>query len=262
MWSHRSGIVLSMMGLLSIAAPTAAIIQGQSDGSAHPYVGAVDIRAAGLPIVASGVLISPTVLLTARHVTRFFDRAGLTRARVTFDPVVSESATWHWGTVHTNPAFTSTEPQDNQNQDPSDLGVIVFDEPIAGITPASLPTEDFLEQFRGQDHQSVVFDKVGYGTSAHVGDANNHGLGAFAGDGTRKVLHAQFAAVQNGWLKLDTLDGEVCYGDSGGPVLLGNLAVSVLVRNANLEWCTGTIFEMRLDSAAHRAFLGQYVTLP
>jgi hypothetical protein len=204
------------------------------------------------------VLISPTVLLTAGHVTRFFDRAGQSRARVTFDPVVSESSTWYWGTVHTDPAYTSPETQD----DPNDLGVIVFDAPIPGITPALLPTANFLDQFRGAGHDEVILEQVGYGVSLHVGGANNQGLSSFTGDGTRKFGRSQFVTAHTGWIQVDPLDGHVCSGDSGGPVLLGNVGVGIHKLTANPEFCTGGSLDMRLDSAPHRAFLGLYVTLP
>ena len=253
---HLRGLVLGVLGLAFLSTPAAAVIDGQTDGATHRFVGAVDIRAASAPVVASGVLVSPTVLLTAGHVTAFFDRAGQTRARVTFDPVVSEAGTWYWGTVHTNPAFSS------QENDPADLGVIVLDEPIAGITPASLPTQDFLEQFNGKDHNDVILELVGFGTSFHVGDSNDHGLASYAGDGTRKLMHADFDNVEHGWAKLAPRDGHVCYGDSGGPALLGSVVISVLRGQVNPNFCKGDIFEMRLDTAEHRAFLGQYVALP
>ena len=217
-------------------------------------MGAVDIRLAGLPIVASGVLISPTVLVPAGHVTRFFDLAGQTKARVTFDPVVSDSSTWHWGTVHTDPAFTNAEP------DPNDLGVIVFDAPIPGITPALLPTENFLDQLQGKG-VLVIFEGVGYGVSQHVGGANDQGLGAFTGDGTRKYLHSQFHVSYQGWLQTFPIDGEICFGDSGGPTLLGILAVGIQKTGVN-ALCNGGDANMRLDTPEHRAFLGQFVTLP
>lgn len=231
---------------------------GDIDGSRHPFVGAVDIRLAGAPIVASGTLISPTVLVTAGHVTRFFDRAGQTRARVTFDSVVSESATWHWGTVQTNPAYTIPEKQD----DPNDLGVIVFDEPIVDIMPAMLPPENFLAGFRGAGHELVLFDVVGYGTSVHTGGQSEQGLNSFSGDGTRRSGNTEFVASYGGWLQTSPFNGHVCFGDSGGPVLWGNIAIAIHKANANGNFCEGVTFDMRLDSAAHRAFLKQYVPLP
>ena len=65
-----------------------------------------------------------------------------------------------------------------------------------------------------------------------------------------------------GWIQVQPLDGHVCYGDSGGPVLLGNIALGIHKANANSGSCTGVAFDMRLDTVRHRAFLAQYVTLP
>jgi hypothetical protein len=250
------GFVLT--AFLATTRPASAITEGYVDGSIHPNVAAVDIRLAGLPIVASGVLISPTVLVTAGHVTRFFDLAGQTHARVTFDPIVSESSTWYWGAVHTNPAYKVPETQD----DPNDLGVIVFDEPIPNIAPAQLPSQNFLDQFRGMGSRLATFDTVGYGTSTHVGGANNQGLFSFTGDGTRRFGRTQFVAAYTGWLENAPFDGHPCYGDSGGPVLFGSMVLAIHKANANGNFCTGVTFDMRMDTPAHRAFLGQYVLLP
>ena len=256
--NHRSTIVAIAL-FFATARPAIAIIDGQLDGTSHPNVGAVDIRLAGSPVVASGTLISPTVFLTDGHVTRFFDRAGQTRARVTFDPVVSESGTWYWGTVHTNPAYAGAQPAN----DPDDLGVIVFDAPIPGITPATLPTENLL------DHQALKgaqFTKVGYGTAEVLGGPNGSGepTPVYSTCGTRKFVTGDFVSFTGAYLRIDTLDGSICYGDSGGPAFLASTStiVSVTFRLANLEQCTNKAFDLRIDTPAHRAFLGQYVTLP
>src|SRR5262249_22221251 len=153
---------------------------GQNDGNAHPYVGAIDIRQAGAPVVASGSLISPTVFLTAGHVTSFFDRAGLTHAMVTFDPAVTSSSTWYTGTVHTNPAYDPTRADDT-----NDLGVVVFDSPISGITPASLPTENLLDQLGSRALRGQTFTKVGYGVSSFLAGVDPP-FPDFNSGGTRK----------------------------------------------------------------------------
>jgi hypothetical protein len=156
------------------AAPAGAIIGGQDDGAGHPYVGGIDARPTGAPIfTSSGVLISPTVFLTAGHATARFEIAGLTEARVTFDPTASDSSTWYTGTVHTNPAFDPTGAPD-----PGDLGVIVFDTPVSSVTPASLPTEHLLDRLgpRGLSHAS--FTLVAYGVSRHLGGSNGGGKAA------------------------------------------------------------------------------------
>src|SRR3954453_11114985 len=152
------------------APPAAAVIDGAPDGNRHPYVGAVDGRPAGGPVqFGSGVLISPTVFLTVGHGTAHFDAAGLTRARVTFDAVVTDASTWYEGTVHTNPGYDPSAK--GQRGDFGDLGVIVFDSPIPGVTPAALPPERYLEQISSR----ARFEIPGYGVSRYVGGPDGAG---------------------------------------------------------------------------------------
>src|SRR4051794_15094938 len=158
---------------LSGATPAGAVMDGVPDGARHPYAAAVDGRPVGGPVqFGSGVLISPTVLLTVGHGTARFEAAGLTRARVTFDSVVSDSSTWYEGTVHTNPAY---DPSGSGNRgDFGDLGVIVFDQPIPGITPATLPPRGYLDDLAPELGRSR-FEIPGYGISGYVGGSDGGG---------------------------------------------------------------------------------------
>jgi hypothetical protein len=259
-------VVLGLLlgaGLFVPAAPAGAIVGGQIDGGAHPYVGAVDVHPTGRTVAASGVLISPTVFLTAGHVTSFFDQAGLTRANVTFDPVVSGSSTWYTGTVHTDPAYDP-----NNASDPSDLGVIVFDTPIPNITPASLPTAGMLDQLGPQGLSGQTFTLVGYGLSSFTGGPNGGGQPQpdKSSGGTRKNAVQSFQSLDPAWLRLgDHQDGEPCLGDSGAPSLLGNttLVAGILINEfGQCNMPSAPQWDMRLDTPNHRAFLAQYVALP
>lgn len=109
--------VMFVLGALMPAAPAGASVGGQPDESAHPYVGFLGASPIGRPDGPTGVLISPTVLLTAGHVTQSFAAQGLTHPRVTFEPVAGTASTWYTGTVHTNPAY---DPR--RADDPGDLG--------------------------------------------------------------------------------------------------------------------------------------------
>ena len=242
------------------AGPAVAIIGGESDGSGHPYAGAIQAPP-GDPKIASGVLISPTVYLTAGHVTARIESSGLTQARVTFDPVVSDSSTWYTGTVHTNPAFDPTAPPAGLG----DLGVVVFDAPIPGITPATLPSENLLDQLgpRGLSRQS--FNAVGYGITRFVEGSNAHP--DFTSPRFRKVAQETFTSLSSNSLRVRMNgDAGVCFGDSGSPSLLGSSSVVAGILSVTFSsdggQCVSAPWDQRVDTPSSRAFLGQYVTLP
>src|SRR4051794_22220484 len=99
-------VVLAVLTAVTLAPAAGAVINGVPDGAGHPYAGAVDGRPAGGPVqFGSGVLISPTVFLSVGHGTARFEAAGLTRAQVTFDPVVTATSKWYEGAVHTSPYY-------------------------------------------------------------------------------------------------------------------------------------------------------------
>jgi V8-like Glu-specific endopeptidase len=257
----RTTATLLVLAAGLFSATTAfAIIGGVVDFSGHPYVGAIDSTAHGAPIVTSGVLISPTVFLTAGHVTSRFEVAGLTRARVTFDPVVIASSTWYVGTVHTNPAYNPTPVDDT-----GDLGVIVFDAPIPGITPALLPPENLLEKMGQKALNNTSFSVVGYGVSALVGGADGGGKPGpdVTSGGTRKVADESFLSLTPAWGRLGMHDnGAICAGDSGSPNLLGGSNMILGITIGGPSGCQNVNWIMRVDTPSHRAFLGRYVTLP
>jgi len=251
--------VIVVASLLLTASPVLAIIGGQPDGNGHPYVGAIDVRPTGRRIPCTGTLISPTVFLTAGHCTGFFDAAGLTEARVTFEPVFSDSATFYTSTVYTNPAFTRLQ------NDPGDFGVIVFAEPIEGITPALLPAADLLSEYGPQGLHDVVFPTVGYGITRLLGGPEGGGQPDIDRNsaGTRMLATQSFFSLTNAWLRLAMLnDGRSCTGDSGAPQFLGNTDLVVAIGVAGDRSCEAMNGTLRLDTPSARAFLGQFVVLP
>jgi len=255
---------LAAFAIVLAVVPAGAVIDGGADGARHPYAGAVDGRPTGGPVqFGSGVLISPTVFLTVGHGTAHFDAAGLTRARVTFDEVVSDSSTWYEGTVHTNPAFDPTG--QGQRGDFGDLGVIVFDAPIPGVTPAALPPAQYL------DHLSTRarFEIPGYGISKYVGGSDGGGKRRrdVTSGGIRTVADEVFASLSPGWLRLRSAGGaEICTGDSGSPSILSgtNLVAGITAVAWSLDGgeCESGPWEQRVDTPGARTFLSQYVALP
>ena len=262
-------VLLPVIALAAIASasPASAVIDGTADGNRHPYVGAVDGRPLGGPVqFGSGVLISPTVFLTVGHGTAHFDDAGVTRARVTFDPVVTASSTWHEGTIHTNPGF---DPTGSGNRgDFGDLGVIVFDQPVVGITPAKLPTANYLTQLLRRTGQPR-FEIAGYGVSAYTGGSDNGGKRRldFSSAGTRRLATEAYSSLSPGFLRLhSTGSGDICTGDSGSPSVLAG--TDLVLGLTAVQWslsgaeCESSPWEQRVDTPGARAFLSQYVSLP
>lgn len=246
-------VTAAIAAALLSAGPADAIIGAAADGADHPYVGGVDARPAGGPIsTASGVLISPTVLLTAGHGTRRIEQAGLHTARVTFDPVASDASTWYTGTVHTNPAY---DPQ--SADDPGDLGVVVFDTPIPGVTPAALPAAGTLSHW-----SAGAMDVVAYGISDGGGGRARPDPST---TGVRRAALQSFSSLSPGFLRLRMADGAaICTGDSGSPSLVGDTIIGITVTEPSLSGgrCVAQPWDSRVDTPSARAFIGQYVALP
>lgn len=246
--------VLCLTSVL-LAARASAITYGEPDGGDHPNVGAIirEYSDGTREVWCSGTLISPTVFLTAAHCVD----DDLT-VYVTFDSVWTSSSKLYSGTVHLHPDYTRV------NNDTHDLAVIVFDRPIRGITPASLPAEGLLDRLslNGQ-----TFTAVGYGMHEPV-----NGPGGMSGSTTndRWQSVSGFNSLTNAWLRLSQNDargyGGTCYGDSGGPNFLGSGAnetsIIAAITVTGDTFCQALNQTLRLDTESVRSFLGQFVILP
>jgi len=82
----------------------------------------------------------------------------------------------------------------------------------------------------------------------------------------RYVVTGSPNAVNPAWLRISMNpaigDGGTCYGDSGGPNFLGDSNLLAARTITGDFMCRATNAVYRLDTAAARAFLGQFVTLP
>ena len=102
----------------------------------------------GTSIYCSGTLISPTVFLTAAHCAE----GGSDKVRVTFSTAYKDGDGTYAGTFHGDPLFNQAQ------SDPHDIAVVVFGDPVLGITPATLPTAGSLSKLPN----TQTFTPVGY----------------------------------------------------------------------------------------------------
>lgn len=231
------------MIVLALAGPAAAILDGKAD-TAHPYVGILvtDIDGQRVP-VCSGFLVTSTTFVTAAHCV---DDLGDLPALVSFDQRYMPSSPVVTGTAVPNPGFGSP------SSDTHDLALIDLDTPVTNRGYAQLPTPGRLASVDKKDALTIV----GYGADGFV-----QGEGKPAPDFrlVRNVGDSRISKVEKTGFNLRMQAG-ICFGDSGGPVLLGdtNLVVGVasFVNNGR---CAGNAFAYRLDTAESLDFLAPYL---
>jgi secreted trypsin-like serine protease len=242
--------------LLAFTTGANAITNGAPDGNGHPEVGALLAQQAfpdGTWEECTGTLIAPRVFLTAEHCYE-----GVSRVAVTFDSsYVCPTGKTYWGTWHGDPDYSKKQ------SNPQDLAVVVLDQPVAGITPARLPTAGSLGAVDGH----TTFTSVGYGAQSVT---NGPGGKTYHYADVRYVAVGTLNSLTPSWLRISmnasTGNGGTCYGDSGGPNFLGSGANETnIIAGTTITGdtpCRSTNVDYRLDTASARAFLGQYVTLP
>ncbi len=241
----------AVLAALITASPAAAITNGSPDGNRHPNVAGLvnDTQYPdGTWLYCSGTLISPTVVLTAAHCND--DGA---RTRVTFDPAYVDGDTTYSGTFHADPLYPGP------TRDYHDIAVIVLDQPVTGITPATLPTAGSLSDLP----KNQQFTSVGYGAYEVTNGPGGH---RFLYDDVRGVATGTLNSINKTLLRISmnpsTGDGGTCYGDSGGPNFLGTTNTIAAITITGDAVCRATNVDYRLDTESARAFLGQYVRLP
>jgi hypothetical protein len=136
-----------------------------------------------------------------------------------------------------------------------DLAVVGFASAVPEAAPARLPTAGLLDRTPLE-----LFTTVGYGLQGPEGPY----------DGLRRRAVSAFRSLDKAWLNLATSAkkslGGTCFGDSGGPSFLGSGSseteiVAALTVTGDTQ-CRSRSENLRLDTAASRAFLGRFVSLP
>jgi hypothetical protein len=136
--------------------------------------------------------------------------------------------------------------------DTHDVAVIVLDEPVTLPRYARLPDEGFVDTLP----MNTAVDVVGYGIQFDKGGGPRYSESdAFTRYYASTRLVASKHVQSDEYIKLTANPaqgkGGICFGDSGGPDLLGGtdiiLAVNSYVTNGN---CAGVTYSNRIDTYA------------
>jgi hypothetical protein len=233
----RTRILVATIVALAVAAPAFAITDGSLDGTAHPAVGLLlGDRGKGLEPDCSGFLVSPTVFVTAAHCQQ-----GLVSRNVgvTFDSTYTSGSNMLAGTFVPDPLWGQVK------GDSHDVAVVVLHDAVTNVVPYSLPGIGTVDK---PTFKTVDFTNVGYG----LVDVKT------APDFVRRQSLSSLTNVKPTEIVLANKPGGVCFGDSGGPRLVGTTVVAITsIGNAN---CTGQSVSYRLDTQEVQDFLAAYAT--
>lgn len=264
-------LVLSLVfGCLALFAPKAsAITYGFVDSSnTFRNTGAFIVKSpttGQIFPICSGTMITSNVFLTASHCTSFYTQDLAPEGYVAY---VSLDQSIPFGDLTTNKttllavAHVVTNPNYNQSQsDSGDIGALILDRAVRGVTPAVLPACGLLDQLVAQNGiKTAVFTNVGYGVQNRVVG----GSVPFFQDLNpipRMFSFSSFNSLNGGYLRLSqnasTGNGGTCFGDSGGPQFLTvdgrQLIVSITITGDSV--CRSTNVDYRLDTTSAQGFL-------
>lgn len=269
--SHYIFCVLLLIGCAALfisAPPSQAITYGFVDSNnTYSNAGAFLVKSpttGQIFPICSGSLIAPNVFLTAGHCTSFFTQDLAPRG---FTAYVSFDGSIPFGELTTNQtnlipvSFVVTNPNFSQRQnDSGDLGALILDSNVLGITPATLPVCGLLDQLSAKNGlKEAVFTSVGYGLQNRVVGT---GVPFFQDRNPipRMFAFSSFNSLNGGYLRLSqnpsTGNGGTCFGDSGGPNFLtvNGQQIQVAITITGDTVCRSTNVDYRLDTASAQAF--------
>lgn len=246
-------VAILFLVAVMVVQPALAITGGELDGEGHPNVGLMMADIDGEPQWrCTGTLIAPRVFLTAGHCVG----DGATAARVWFESDLTDNPDYpyggpsaHEGTPLPHPLYLWG------GADPHDIGLVILDEPIYDIEPATLPDPDLLTQLKkdrvleGGYEEGVYFRSVGYG-----GTLASWPPPELAYDRIRRVSESEYVSLTKVHLHLSQKavfdEGGSCFGDSGGPVFWddpdGNEIIAAVTSSGDGQ-CVATGLNYRVD---------------
>ena len=270
-----AGLLIAVGLMLLVVIPAAAITWGEVDEENH-YANVGAIMVFGPTEQApdgewwqfcSGTLIDPYIFLTAGHVTAglssLLSSGAISAIAVNFnvdslDLGVDESALHDVVQVETHPDFDWFPASDRH-----DVGVLIFAEPVEGITPATVAPVGQLDELKADKmlKKQPYFAVVGYGGTLNWPPSSPGPRWTF--DHHRQFAVSEYLALRPAWLQLSQNhaagDGGTGPYDSGGPTFWTNPDTGETVLVSLTSWgdmqCVATGTTYRVDIPGTDEFL-------
>ncbi len=240
-------IALLVILTLTVTSTAFAVTGGQPDGNGHPYVGVMlypEYTGTGSYSLCSGTFISPTKFVTAAHCAPDNSRVSL------YIPGVALVS----ANYDANDGYCAACGNGAPGFDTHDVAVATADSGVALPRYGNLPSVNQVDSLG----MNTPIDLVGFGVSQRI-HVPGEGAPDWAGiDLVRRYAPTELVASNHvnadEYIKLRANhsqgSGGICFGDSGGPNLLGGtdtiLAVNSYVNNYQ---CAGVTYSNRIDSA-------------
>ena len=235
-----------------------AITGGGSDNGKHPYVGAmIAVHPKYRLTPFTGILVHPRVIVTAGHATALAISGGPGLLGISFDQNVNVYDPSTWQPVSVSRVISAYTGNGYGSKD-TDIGIIILDKPVEGITPATLPPQGLLDWLKAT-HQleagpnAAEFTEVGYGFGLDwpppqpIFPVSDQGICA------RNAAQSAYMRLNSAWLYLAQNQargyGGACLGDSGSPALWTDPS-------------TGVEYVVGICSSGDAAWVGLFQLLP
>jgi trypsin len=237
---------LTVATVIAAVVPVLTVTNGQPDGNLHPYVGTViQFIDANTISICSGSALSPTRFLTAAHCAD--------PGQPVFVSYKSGSFTFPTdftqGTFVPNPNWCPNCGHGVPGFDSHDVAIVRL---VSAVNPGgfvTLPSAGLVDTLP----MNSPIDLVGYGVQGFVhGGGKPQDIFLFTRFFAPSLLIQSNDAISDEFIKLTANPaqgkGGICFGDSGGPDLIGGtttvVAVNTFLNDSN---CAGVTYSQRID---------------